>query len=437
MQLLKGNRSFRRLWSGQVISELGNWFNFIAGLGLVRSVSGAAPEVTAIMLVARLAPFALFAPIAGAVADRWSRRTLMLATDIARAVVGLGFLFVDGPEDLWLAYTCAIVSTGFAAFFEAAKNASMPSIAGDEGLLAGNALLFSSRFLLMSIGVALGGWTALQFGYRAAFIINSASFLVSAYSIWLIPDRETRQTKRPEEQSQPRTRFWTDIHDGWKFIVRHPLVLAILCLNILWATGGGASNLISDQLGGLVFAPIEGLNSDAGVSAFYTAAGIGLFIGMLIARRVGAHIELHRATVGFIGWTLVAHGLIYALMGVVPRLWMACALLLLSRLLLGVEFAVQETLLMRLVPDGLRGRTSTTDRAVEIFFTSLSTLVAGWSLLYISPRTLTVFSGLLSASPGLWWLLMFARGRLRMPERISSEGESEERKDEAVLASTG
>ncbi len=437
MQLLRGNRSFRRLWSGQVISELGNWFNFIAGLGLVRSVSGAAPEVTAIMLVARLAPFALFAPIAGAFADRWSRRTLMLATDIARAIVVLGFLFVDGPEDLWLAYTCAIVGTVLAAFFEAAKNASMPSIAGDEGLLAGNALLFSSRFLLMSVGVALGGWTALQFGYRAAFIINSVSFLVSAYSIWLIPDHETRQAKRPDEPRAPRTHFWTDIHVGWKYIARHPLVLAILCVNILWATGGGANNLISDRLGGLVFAPNEGLNSDAGVSAFYTASGFGLFIGMLIARRVGAHIELHKATAGFIGWTLVAHGLIYALMGVVPRLWMACALLLLSRLLLGVEFAVQETLLMRLVPDGLRGRISTTDRAVEIFFTSLSTVVAGWSLLYISPRTLTVISGLLSASPGIWWLLMFARGRLRMPESMSSEGKSEAQKDEAVLVSTG
>jgi sugar phosphate permease len=158
---------------------------------------------------------------------------------------------------------------------------------------------------------------------------------------------------------------------------------------------------------------------------------------MLIARRVGAHIELHKATVGFIGWTLVVQGVIYALMGVVPRLWMACALLLLSRLLLGVEFAVQETLLMRLVPDGLRGRTSTTDRAVEIFFMSLSTIVSGWSLLYISPRTLTVFSGLLSASPGIWWLLMFARGRLRMPERMASEDESEAEEEKGVLASTG
>ncbi len=442
MQLLKGNRSFRRLLSGQVISELGNWFNFIAGLGLVRAVSGAAPEVTAIMLVARLAPFALFAPIAGAFADRWSRRTLMIGTDVARAIVALGFLFVNGPEDLWLAYTCAITGTVLAAFFEAAKNAAMPNIAGDRGLLAGNALLFSSRFLLMSIGAALGGWTAARFGYKAAFIINSVSFIVSAYSIWLIPEHETKRRERVGEdgQGKSRTRFWTDIHEGWKYIAKHPLVFAIIWVNILWATGGGSYNLIADRLGGVIFAAQEGLQGDAGVAAFYTAAGIGLFIGMMIARRVGAHVELHRVTAGFIGWTLLAHGLIFALMGLMPKLWMACALLLLSRVLLGVEFAVQETLLMRLVPDSLRGRISTTDRAVEIFFTSISTVVAGWSLHAISPRTLTVISGLLSASPGIMWLLMFARGKLQMPEAVLSEQgaeTAEEKTDEAALCSTG
>src|SRR5918912_2218331 len=97
-QLLRGNRAFRRLWSGQVVSELGNWFNFIAGLGLVRAVSGSAPEATAVMLVTRLAPFALFAPLAGAIVDRWSRRTVMIVSDTARGVVALGSLLVGGPR---------------------------------------------------------------------------------------------------------------------------------------------------------------------------------------------------------------------------------------------------------------------------------------------------------------------------------------------------
>src|SRR6185295_8464145 len=122
LQLLRSNRSFRRLWWGQVISELGNWFNFIAGLGLVRVISNGDPEVTTIMLLARLVPFTLFAPLAGALAERFSRRTTMIISDVARVVVALGMLLVHKPEDLWIAYVCTGLLSFFHAFFEAAKN---------------------------------------------------------------------------------------------------------------------------------------------------------------------------------------------------------------------------------------------------------------------------------------------------------------------------
>jgi len=77
---------------------------------------------------------------------------------------------------------------------------------------------------------------------------------------------------------------------------------------------------------------------------------------MMIARRVGAHVELLGNTAGFIGWTLLAQGILFAGIGLMPTLLSACLLLFVSRTVLGVEFAVQETLLMRLVPDNLRGR---------------------------------------------------------------------------------
>ena len=171
IQLLRRNRSFRRLWWGQVISELGNWFNFIAGLGLVRIVSQGDPAATTIVLLARLVPFTLFAPLAGAFVDRWSRRMVMIVSDFARVAVALGFLLVRRPEDLWIAYLCTALLSFFGSFFDAAKSAAMPNITGERDLLAGNALMFSSRFLLMSLGAALGGWTAANVGYRAAFIM--------------------------------------------------------------------------------------------------------------------------------------------------------------------------------------------------------------------------------------------------------------------------
>ncbi|HKG59512.1 MAG TPA: MFS transporter [Pyrinomonadaceae bacterium] len=419
-QLLRRNRSFRRLWIGQVISELGNWFNFIAALGLVRVVSHAAPEVTTIVLISRLVPFTLFLPLAGAFVDRWSRRTVMIATDLIRVVIALGFLFVRGPEDLWIAYVCTAALSTFGTFFEAAKNAAVPNITGERDLLAGNALMFSSRFLLMSIGAALGGWTAAHVGYKAAFIINALSFVASAYSVWLVPEKDTRSEKVVSEEPKSLYRgYWTDVREGWSYIVKHAPVATILGINILWATGGGAMNLIADRLGALVFSGENGVSPDSAVAAFYFAGGFGLFIGMMIARRVGAFFELRQRTVAFIGWSLFIQGIIYALVGVMPTLVGACVLVAISRVLLGAEFAVQETLLMRLVPDYLRGRVSTTDRAAEMTIWTFSTAVAGWSLHWITPRSLTVISGLLSATAGVLWLALFVLRKVRLPKKIA------------------
>lgn len=420
-QLLRRNRSFRRLWIGQVISELGNWFNFIAVLGLVRVVSNAAPEVTTIVLIVRLVPFTLFAPLAGAFVDRWSRRKVMIATDLLRVAIALGPLLIRGPQDLWIAYVCTALLSFVGTFFEAAKNAAVPNITGERDLLAGNALMFSSRFLLMSLGAALGGWTAAHVGYAAAFIINALSFLVSAYSVWLVPEEETRQ--QPVEGASANTKslytgYWSDMREGWSYIVQHAPVATILGINIIWAIGGGATNLISDRLGALVFAGENGISADSAVAALYFAGGMGLFLGMMIARRVGAYFELKQRTIGFIGWSLFAQGILYGLSGVMPTLWSSCLLMMISRVLLGAEFAVQETLLMRLVPDHLRGRVSTSDRAGEMLIWTFSTAVAGWSLHTITPRTLTVISGFLSGISGLTWLVLFSTRAVRLPRRL-------------------
>ncbi|HEX8197930.1 MAG TPA: MFS transporter [Pyrinomonadaceae bacterium] len=415
-QLISGKRDFRNLWLGQVVSELGNWFNFIAGLGLVRVVSGAAPDAAAIILVARTAPFALFMPLAGALVDRASRRTVMLVTDFARAVVALGFLFVNEPGDLWIAYLCSVILSLLTAFFEAAKNAAMPNVTGEEGLLAGNALMFSSRFLLMSVGAALGGAASAYFGYQIAFIINAVSFVVSAYSIWLIPGEAMHsQKQRPQIDLENRVgSVFSDMKDGWSFIKGHPLVLTIIGVNIIWAVGGGVINLIADRLGGVVFAGKDGWSADGAVAAIYTAGGFGLFVGMMLARRVGDFVERQKLVVPFIGWMLIFQGVLYAFAGYLPNLWLVMAVIVVSRVLLGVEYAVQETMLMRAIPDDLRGRVMTTDRAAEISVFSLSNLAGGWSLYAISPQMLTAISGILSAVSGLFWFFRVSKNKLNL-----------------------
>lgn len=406
-QLLKSNRNFRNLLWGQFVSELGNWFNFIAGLGLVRVVSDASPMAAGILFVCRLLPFALFSPIAGTLVDRLSRRQVMIWSDLTRVFVALTFLFVTSAENLWIAYLATALLSTFGAFFEGAKNAATPNMTGKDGLLAGTALMFSTRFLLMAIGSALGGFAAFAFGYKVAFIINAASFAISAFSVWLIPEEATRDTEtavRMKDKSE-RESFFTELKEGFRYTKQNHFALTILIMNVIWATGGGAINVVFERMGGVFFAEKEQLNPDLAVGILWFASGLGLFLGMIVAHRTSAILERRNSHSSFIGWTLIIHGILFAIGGLMPSLWLLALFCFVSRAIVGVEYAVQETMFQRSLPDYIRGRISTLDRGAEITMFGLSSYFASLAIYGISPQTLTIISGILSASAGVVWFL--------------------------------
>lgn len=430
-QLLKSNRNFRNLLWGQIVSELGNWFNFIAGLGLVRVVSEASPTAAGILFACRLLPFAVFSPIAGTFADRFSRRQIMILSDVLRVFVALSFLLVESAEDLWIAYVGMALLSTFGAFFEGSKNAATPNLAGKDGLLAGTALMFSSRFLLMALGSALGGFAATFFGYKIAFIINAASFAVSAFSVWLIPDEATRAQVNREHldetilispitpaggfspaqtlEKTKRASFFNELKEGFHYTTKNHFALTILLMNIIWATGGGAINVIFERMGGVFFAARENWQPDLAVALLWTAGGFGLTLGMLIAHRTEAILDRRKAHSPFIGWTLIVHGVLFAAGAYMPSLWLFMIFVFVSRAIIGVEYAVQETLFQRSLPDYIRGRISTLDRGAEMTIFGLSSYFSSELMFYISPQMLTVISGVLSASAGIVWFIRSKR----------------------------
>ena len=107
IELLRRNRSFRQLWLGQVVSQMGDWFDTIALYTIILNLTGSGRDV-GLLLVARFVPSFLFGPLSGVVADRFSRQKIMIVTDILRAVVVLGFLFVRRADQLWLIYVLTV-----------------------------------------------------------------------------------------------------------------------------------------------------------------------------------------------------------------------------------------------------------------------------------------------------------------------------------------
>src|SRR6185295_14852688 len=111
-ELLRNNQNFRRLWAGQVISELGTWFSAIAELGLIRLLSGST-MMTAAVLVARTLPFLLVSQFAGVV-DRGNRKHILIAADLIRALIALGYLTTSFGAPAWtvVMWTALMTSAG-------------------------------------------------------------------------------------------------------------------------------------------------------------------------------------------------------------------------------------------------------------------------------------------------------------------------------------
>ena len=442
-ELLGRNRNFRWLWMGQIISELGTWFSFIAELGLVRLISGSTWATTG-LLVARLLPFLLAAPIAGVFVDRYSRKRILILTDLLRALVALLYVAAGALRSVELVIIGSALMSSLTMFFEGAKNAAIPNLTSGRELLSANVLMFSLRFLQFTLGSALGGVTAAQFGYNVAFIVNSLSFVASAICIAAIPANAMRKaavqqgaqaivatsveaaaTEPIAGSEQPiaaeRRHFLTDLREGLRYIWATPFVRAVILVNIGWGTGGGMNNLIFDQVGGHVFNGGAGDRGDWNVAMLFTAAGAGVFLGMLLSRRVSAWISDEQRAGRFIGWALLLHGGLFAIGGWMPSLLLMSIWIAASRLVLGAEFGVQETMMMRVIPDDYRGRVFTTDRSLELATMAITTIVAGWLLTHISPRVMMITSGLLSASPGLFWLMAMWAARFRVPARAVRE----------------
>ncbi len=407
-QLIKQNRNFRNLLWGQTISELGNWFNFIAGLGLLRVISNESPIVAGMLLFWRTLPFALLMPFAGTFADRYSRKNILIISDVFRGLCALLFLLVSKPEDIWLAYFASVLISAGSAFFDGAKNAATPNITGDEGLLSGTALMMSSRFLLMSVGAALGGIAILFFSYQVAFVINSISFFVSAYSVWLIPADAMREKTPAQRVAEiaigAKTTFIEELKEGLQYTLKNPFAMTILLMNVIWAGGGGATMIVFEGLSVSVFSNAQ-TSADFVYAALMTANGLGLAVGMFIAHQVESYIEKKKIRRLFMGWALIMHGIIFAIGGFMPSLWLVLFFIIISRTLIGAEYAVQETMFQRSLPDRIRGRISTLDRGAEITVYSIASFVAGIALTIISAQMATAIAGLVAGCSGVVWLV--------------------------------
>ena len=185
IQVLRNGR-FARLWLGQVISAVGDYFYFLAVPILINKLTGSTAAISLAMIFGFALPQLVFGLPAGVLVDRWDRRRLMIATDIARAVLVLGGLFVRDAGTIWILYVVGFSVSVASRFFFPARAALIPALVSEKELVAANGLSQLTETASLLIGPALAGLTIGLWGEGVAFVADSFSFLVSAAAIWSI-----------------------------------------------------------------------------------------------------------------------------------------------------------------------------------------------------------------------------------------------------------
>jgi MFS family permease len=402
--LLRDNRNFRQLWLGQVVSQLGDWFNTIALFTLVLRLTGSGGAVS-LVLVARFLPSVVLGPLSGVLADRFNRRHIMIVSDVARALVVLGFLFIRSPDQVWLVYVLTVVQLAVSAFFEPARSAALPSIVATRDLVAANAISAVTWSAMLTLGAAAGGTVTDWFGTDVAFVIDSLTYLLSAALVWSV--RLPRRAPRPKTKlTLAKALGVTDTLEGLRYVRRRPRVMALLLVKTAWGLGGGILTLLS-VFGEKVFRlSLAGAGGAAlGISVLYAARGVGTAIGPVLMRRFYGETrqQMQRA----IGLSFVVGGVFYVCFGAERSLWLALCWLAVAHMAGSVLWVFSTVLLQATVEDEFRGRVFAAELMLMTLAMAASNYATGEALdrFHISPRVVAVAIGLFFILPGVLWLL--------------------------------
>jgi MFS family permease len=399
-ELLRGNYAFRQLWLGQVVSQMGDWFNTIALYTIILNLTGSGRNV-GLLLVARFVPSFVFGPLSGVLADRFSRRSIMIISDLARALVVLGFILVRHADQLWLIYVLTVVQLGLSTFFEPAKTAAIPSIVSDRELVSANAISSVTWSVMLTLGAAIGGLITGWLGTDVAFVLDALTFVLSAALIGSVrfPKRPAREKRK---MTMNRALGITETIEGARYVQRRPRVLALLLVKPAWGLGGGILTLLA-VFGERIF-PV-GPSAATGIGVLFAARGIGTAVGPIVARRIAG--EGKKRMQVSIGIAFLIGGAFYIAFGLSTSFVFALLVLGVAHTGGSILWVFSTVLLQRGVEDNFRGRVFAAELALLTLTMAASNYATGEMLdrFGLSPRLVTVVIGAFFLLPGIVWFV--------------------------------
>jgi len=384
--LLKNTR-FLRLWIGQGTSFLGDAVSMVALVVLVVQITGSASAVGG-ALVARLLP-TLASPLAGVLADRLDRRLVLVASDLARAVLVVGLVFATNLATIYvLVFLLGLGRT----IFNPTVRAAFPSVVGGGDLTRANALIGGTFSVSETAGPALGGLLVATVDVDAAFVLDAATYLISAAMLSLIP------LPRPEREEE-EAGFGEDLRAGFAYLARSRVPLAIVLGAFLTVL------TINITIPAEIFLAKRTFDADnAGYGLLVGLYGGGMVLGSALMVALGDRVRL--LPLYFFG----VFGMALALLGtgLSPTFGLALGALVVAGIANGTENVTTDTILQKRVPEAFLGRVF----SVRFLGFSVGEILAygmgGAIVEYSGAQFAYLLAGAATAAAGLFILVFLA-----------------------------
>ena len=384
-------REFRLLFSAQAVSNLGDRMVPIALAFAVLELGGSAAEV-GIVMACRTFPLVATLIIGGVVADRVSRRTVMIVADVVR-VLSQGVtaaLLIAGVAQVWELAVLAGVTGAAGGFFYPAVVGVMPLIVPREQLGAANGVRATALSGGEIAGPVLGGLLIAGVGPGSALALDAATFAVSAVFLLAL--------RLPAGAARETSTFLADLREGWGVFRSMTWVWAIVLAaalgNMIWAAWSVLGPVIAER----------SLGGAAAWGIVLGAMGVGALIGSIVAIRARPERPLV--------WATIAYGLV-----VFPLAFLAAgvplAMLAIGGLLGGLSSMLGNTIweatLQSHVPEESLGRVSAYDWFGSMAFNPLGMAIWGpiaagigvSTALWVAVVVLACISGTLLATPAI------------------------------------
>lgn len=384
--------NYRRWFIGQVLSLMGTWMQGVAQGWLVYEMTGSRLALGTIAFAGSI-PTLVFMLPAGAVADRVSRRNMMLVSQTVMMICAFILAFFTGTKTLQIWYIAVLgFVLGLAnAFDSPARMALTVELIDDRRDLQNAIALNSTMFnLARVVGPAIGGLILAAVGATWCFVLNGLSFVAVLIAL---AGMRLNETVKP-----PRTRHFTaEIGDGLRYVWETKVVRALVAMVAIMSIFGFSYSVLMPAYA------VDVLRvGEAGLGALTAAVGIGALIGSLAVASLTR--SRHK------GWQLTFGSFLFPISLIGFALSRSFTVSLIALVFVGFGFIMQNTtgntLVQALVPDELRGRVMSVYSLMFMGMMPIGSLLAG-TLAQAYGTTLTIIFGAIITLAVSFLILVF------------------------------